>query len=163
MPQSKPTWPLSAAAWRAGRWPACWAGSALPVALIDRAAPAARLDPGFDGRSTAISYGSAQIMQAAGVWAALLPHGSPIEEIRIADGTAPLFLHFDHAAQVEGKPFGWIIDNAIIRRTLEERLGGACPSVHCTEPGAGGGLPDANGRAESYALADGSVPSAPRW
>jgi 2-octaprenyl-6-methoxyphenol hydroxylase len=96
-------------------------GLGLSVALIDRAAPATRLDPGFDGRSTAISYGSAQIMQAAGIWDILLPHGSPIEEIRIADGAAPLFLHFDHE-QVEGKPFGWIIDNAIIRRTLEERL-----------------------------------------
>jgi 2-octaprenyl-6-methoxyphenol hydroxylase len=126
-------------------------GLGLRVALIDRAARAARLDPGYDGRSTAISYGSARIMAAAGVWEALLPHGSPIEQIRIADGTAPLFLQFDHA-QVEGKPFGWIVENALIRRALEEGLA-TLPSVQVLSPAQVVGY-QADGRAR-LALADG--------
>ena len=107
-------------------------GLGLRVALIDRTPPATRLDPAFDGRSTAISYGSAQILAAAGIWNQLLPHGSPIEEIRIADGIAPLHLHFDHQA-VEGKPFGWIIDNMLIRGALETQLA-TLPAVTVLSP-----------------------------
>ena len=101
------------------------AGVGLRVAAIDRAAPTARLDSGFDGRTTAISYGSRHIFRAAGLWEALEPDASPIHEIRIADGAAPLYLHFDTvevATRGEGRPFGWIVENRLIRAAIERRL-----------------------------------------
>jgi 2-octaprenyl-6-methoxyphenol hydroxylase len=106
----------------AGGTLACLLGGAgLRVVLVDREPEATRLDAGFDGRTTAISYGSRNLVQAAGVWAALEPDASPIEQIRIADGAAPVFLHFDHEA-VENRPFGWIVENRLIRRALADRL-----------------------------------------
>ena len=96
-------------------------GAGLKVALIDRATDAVRLDAAFDGRTTAISFGSRRLVEAAGFWNAIAPFASPIEQIRIADGNSPLFLHFAHEA-VEGRPFGWIVENRLIRRALAERL-----------------------------------------
>ncbi len=106
----------------AGGTLACLLGGAgLSVAAIDREPPTARLDPGFDGRTTAISFGSRRILEAAGVWGDLAAQASPIERIRIADGASPFFLGFDTAA-VEGRAFGWIVDNSLIRRALAARL-----------------------------------------
>jgi 2-octaprenyl-6-methoxyphenol hydroxylase len=97
------------------------AAAGLTVVSIDREGLAARLEPSFDGRTTAISYGSRRVLEAAGVWSQLEPHAAPIEQIRIADGAAPTYLHFDSAA-VEGRAFGWIIDNSLIRRALATRM-----------------------------------------
>ena len=44
------------------------AGAGLAVALVDRGNPAAMLDHGFDGRSSAIAYGSQQVLSALGLW-----------------------------------------------------------------------------------------------
>ena len=97
------------------------AGQGFRIVLVDREAPEARLEAAFDIRTTAISHGSRHVVEAAGVWDALAGAASPIEQIRIADGTAPVFLHFDQEA-VEGRPFGWIIENRLIRKALAERL-----------------------------------------
>ena len=72
------------------------AGAGLEVVLVDREDPAAMLEQGFDGRSSAIAYGSQQVLSALGLWPAIAADAEPILEIRVADDNAPFFLHYDH-------------------------------------------------------------------
>lgn len=87
----------------------------LRVACLDRDAPQSQLAQ--DERTTAISYGSAQILKRAGVWDAIEAKGCPIEDIEILDGDSPLLLQF-LSREVEDKPFGWIVANRDIRVAL---------------------------------------------
>lgn len=91
----------------------------LRVACIDRDAPQAQM--GADERTTAISYGSAQILARAKVWDNMVAKGCPIEDIEIYDGDSPLLLQF-LSREVEGKPFGWIIPNRHIRSVLMDQM-----------------------------------------
>ncbi len=91
----------------------------LRVACIDRDAPKDQL--AGDERTTAISYGSAQVLKRAGVWDDLECAGCPIENIEILDGSSPLLLQF-LSDEVEGKAFGWIISNHHIRTTLMHHM-----------------------------------------
>ena len=97
------------------------AGAGLTVALVDREDPAAMLDQGFDGRSSAIAYGSQQVLSAIGLWPLLVGEAEPIREIRVADDSAPLFLHYDHRELGTDAPLGWIIENRVLRRALIEQ------------------------------------------
>ncbi|GIL41022.1 UbiH/UbiF/VisC/COQ6 family ubiquinone biosynthesis hydroxylase [Roseiterribacter gracilis] len=97
----------------------------LRVAVADRDAPATQLDEAFDGRTTAIAFGSQRLLTEIGVWSRLEADAEPIREIRVADGGSSLFLHFDHreVAPITGNaaPFGWIVENRRLRRALFER------------------------------------------
>ena len=98
------------------------AGAGLDVALVDRENPAAMLDEGFDGRSSAIAYGSQQVLSALGLWPLIAADAEPILEIRVADDNAPLFLHYDHRELGADAPLGWIVENRVLRRTLIEHV-----------------------------------------
>jgi 2-octaprenyl-6-methoxyphenol hydroxylase len=93
----------------------------LKIALIERQAPSKLSAPAYDGRTTAITYGSRQVLNAAGLWAALAPHACPIADIRVADGHSPLFLHFD-SREVGDAPLGSIVENRLIRQSLYTRI-----------------------------------------
>jgi 2-octaprenyl-6-methoxyphenol hydroxylase len=97
------------------------AGAGLTVALVDREDLAAMLDQGFDGRSSAIAYGSQQVLSAIGLWPLLVAEAEPIREIRVADDSAPLFLHYDHRELGTDAPLGWIVENRVLRRALIEQ------------------------------------------
>lgn len=87
------------------------------------------LDRGFDGRTSAIAYGSRLVFDALGLWPDIAADAEPIREIRIADDESPLFLHYDcrelipdhgpehHAAM----PLGYIVENRVLRRVLFDR------------------------------------------
>jgi 2-octaprenyl-6-methoxyphenol hydroxylase len=94
----------------------------VEVILIDREPAAAHLKAAYDGRTTAISYASHKVLAAAGVWAAVRREAEPILDIRVADGQAPLFLHFAADADADGEAFGWIIENRRLRRHLFNNL-----------------------------------------
>jgi 2-octaprenyl-6-methoxyphenol hydroxylase len=100
---------------------AACAGAGLTCAIIDRERPATMLDEAFDGRSSAIAYGSQQVFAALGLWPALEAEAEPIREIRVADGPAPLHLHYDHRDLGTDAPLGWIVENRILRRVLVDR------------------------------------------
>jgi 2-octaprenyl-6-methoxyphenol hydroxylase len=93
----------------------------LKIALIERQAPSKLSAPAYDGRTTAITYGSRQVLNAAGLWAALAPLACPIDDIRVADGHSPLFLHFD-SREVGDAPLGSIVENRLIRQSLYDRI-----------------------------------------
>jgi 2-octaprenyl-6-methoxyphenol hydroxylase len=97
------------------------AGAGLACAVGDREDPAAMLEADFDGRSSAIAYGSQQVLSALGLWPAIAAEAEPILEIRVADDNRPLFLHYDHRELGTDAPLGWIVENRILRRALIER------------------------------------------
>ena len=96
-------------------------GAGLAVGVVDRAAMEATTDPGFDGRASAIAAGSRAVLDAIGVWPAMARHAAPILEIRVSDGSSPLFLHYDSRDLGDG-PLGHIVENRHIRRALLDRL-----------------------------------------
>ena len=91
--------------------------SGVSVICIDREDPAATLKAAFDGRTTAISWGSRQILEKTGIWERLAPASCPINTIQILDGESPVLLQFAHT-EVEGRTFGWIAENLDMRRQM---------------------------------------------
>ena len=94
----------------------------VDVTCIDRDAPLHQTTQKYDGRTTAISYASHKVLQAAGVWQELLPDCEPILDIRVADGGSPFYLHFASDADGGDNPFGWIIENRLLRKALFDNL-----------------------------------------
>jgi len=122
------------------------AQAGLDTLVVDREDPSVMLAESYDGRASAIAYGSQQMLAALGIWAKLASEAAPILEIRVADDNAPLFLHYDHR-EVGDHPLGWIVENPVLRRALLERvrelpqLRHAAPaSVTGVERSAGGAL-----------------------
>jgi 2-octaprenyl-6-methoxyphenol hydroxylase len=97
------------------------AGVGLEVAIVDPTDPAAVLDEGFDGRCSAVAYGSYRILVALGLWPQIGPWAEPISNIRVADDESPLFLHYDHRQLETGVPLGYVVENRVLRRVLIER------------------------------------------
>ena len=100
--------------------------------MVDRDSIETQTDPRYDGRTTAISLGSRRVLESAGVWDRVAGEAAPIDEIRIADNYAPVFLHFDHA-EVGDEPFGHIVDNRVLRQRQLELLS-ELPSVRHFAP-----------------------------
>ena len=98
------------------------AEAGLAVAIVDRQDPAAMLGEGFDGRSSAIGYGSRQVLDVIGLWPDIAPNAEPILEIRVVDDDSPLFLHYDHRDLESAVPLGYIVENRVLRQVLVERL-----------------------------------------
>lgn len=97
------------------------AQAGLDVVVVESAAPADLAKPGTDGRSIAIALSAKRVFAGAGVWELMAEDAGPILEIRVTDGASPLFLHYDHDS-VGDEPFGWIVENTIIRRAIHQRL-----------------------------------------
>ena len=143
------------------------AEAGLEVAVIDREDPAATVAETFDGRASAIAWGSQQMLSALGIWRHVGEEAAPILEIRVADAGAPLFLHYDHR-DVGDHPLGWIVENRVLRRALLARVATlprlrhlAPATVRAVERGAAGArvqLADGSAlRARLVAGADGKT------
>jgi 2-octaprenyl-6-methoxyphenol hydroxylase len=104
------------------------AGAGVAATVIDSSPQDALLDVGYDGRASAIAWGSAQVFKGIGLWPFLEAAAGPIRDIRVADGTiergpSMLFLHYDHA-DIGDDPFGYMIENRATRRGLFEQAKG---------------------------------------
>jgi 2-octaprenyl-6-methoxyphenol hydroxylase len=113
------------------------AGAGLRVAIVDRQDPATMLGAAFDGRTSAIAYGSKLVLDGVGLWPLVAANAEPIREIRVADDESPLFLHYDHRELGRGEtppePLGYIVENRVLRRALFERAGDL-PSLRLLAP-----------------------------
>jgi 2-octaprenyl-6-methoxyphenol hydroxylase len=89
----------------------------LSAIVVDREKPAHAAADAFDGRGSAIAWGSAQVLRGIGVWSGLEAHAEAIREIRVSDGNSLLFLHYDHR-ELGPQPLGYIVENRFIRRAL---------------------------------------------
>lgn len=114
---------------------AALAGAGVTTALVDERAPEARTAAGYDGRASAIAHASKVALAAIGVWDEMAAAAEPILEIRVSDADAGgaashLFLHYDHRELAPAAPpFGFIVENRVIRRALLRRLA-ALPVAH---------------------------------
>jgi len=114
-------------------------GAGLEVVLVDAEPPATQVEAGYDGRSSAIAYGSRQALAMLGIWPGMAAEAEPILDIRVSDGrpgapAAPLFLHYDHRDSGLDAPFGHIVENRAIRRALAARLAALLPQVMVAAP-----------------------------
>ena len=116
---------------------AACAGAGLTVAVVDPHDPAAMLDVGFDGRTSAIAYGSRLVFDGIGLWPDIAGEAEAIREIRVADDGSPLFLHYDHRDLADGQgqaaPLGYIVENRVLRRALLQRAR-ALPTLRLMTP-----------------------------
>jgi 2-octaprenyl-6-methoxyphenol hydroxylase len=101
----------------------------INAVCIDREAPPATLTETFDGRTTAISWGSRKVLEAAGIWSMIDDRGCPINTIHILDGDSPLLLSFD-SSEVNGRTFGWIVENLLLRQALYKRVSSLKTATH---------------------------------
>jgi 2-octaprenyl-6-methoxyphenol hydroxylase len=85
--------------------------------LLEREAVGAQLAEAFDGRVSAVALGSQRLLAHIGAWEGMAAQAQPIHDIRVSDGGAPFFLHYDHR-EVGDAPFGWIVENRHIRAAL---------------------------------------------
>jgi 2-octaprenyl-6-methoxyphenol hydroxylase len=115
------------------------AEAGIACVLVDPEPAATRAAPGYDGRSSAIAFGSQQALQTLGLWWGMAEAAEPILDIRVSDGqigkpAPPLFLHYDHRDSGLDAPFGSIVENVAIRRALLARLADL-PAVSIISPG----------------------------
>jgi 2-octaprenyl-6-methoxyphenol hydroxylase len=97
------------------------AANGVTVICIDQDDPAATLKGDFDGRTTAISYGSRHVIEATGSWVDLAQEACAISDIKIMDAGSPVLLEF-LVKDVEGEAFGWIVENRKLRAALYKKL-----------------------------------------
>jgi 2-octaprenyl-6-methoxyphenol hydroxylase len=131
---------------------AATAGAGIATTLIEAESIHDLADAKFDGRSSAIAYGSKQVLAAVGAWPYLEAEASPIREIRVSDGgwrqllhsahESPFFVHYSArdlpagsvprgaADGVDQPPFGWIVENRAVRRGLLKRLAECSALTH---------------------------------
>lgn len=121
--------------------------SILVVEAVDLASSpgqSSTTQPSFDARSTALSYGSSQILETMGLWQQLKNTACPIKEIHVSDrgriGTAHLH-HKDHQVDalgyvVDNKKFGVVLNNAMESATSIHLF---CPAaISAIKPTAAG-------------------------
>ncbi|AXC49958.1 UbiH/UbiF family hydroxylase [Paracoccus suum] len=133
------------------------------VLCLDPAPPVtAEGADGADLRSTAFLTPSLAVLRRSGLWERLAPHATPLQRMRIVDagGAAPaprLTCDFD-AADISAEPFGWNVNNWLIRREAMAAIE-AMPNVSFRAGLAATGLQLRGDRAR-VALSDGSHVSA---
>ena len=102
------------------------------VVCIDREAVQTQTLKSYDIRTTAISWGSRNLLLNAGIWQNVESSTQPITNILIKDEDNPKPLIFD-ASEVEGDAFGWIIDNRDLRIELLSQVNEHDNITHLTQ------------------------------
>ena len=111
----------------------------------------------FDGRASAVASASARMLRALGLGEVLDTNGCAIRAIRVTDGTAPQFLHFD--AGDAGDPLGIMLENRLLRTALLAAVR-AAPEITLIAPAEVASLLR-DDIAATLTLADGRVFTAP--
>jgi len=111
---------------------AALAEAGVEVTILDREAPLAQEARAYDGRTSAIAWGSAEALRAIGLWQALEAEAEPILDIRVSDGPSLLFLEYRHA-DVASHPLGYILENSVIRSALHAHFA-ALPAAKLMAP-----------------------------
>lgn len=101
------------------------------VVCIDREKIEKQTDQSYDIRTTAISYGSRNVLRAAGIWDDMESRAEAIKDILILDEDSPITLNF-HAKDIHAEAFGWIVDNRDLRQTLIKHVQSNTNITHIT-------------------------------
>ncbi|WP_413872127.1 UbiH/UbiF family hydroxylase [Albidovulum sp.] len=106
---------------------AAFGAAGFRVVCVDPAPPVIEeADAGADLRTTAFLQPSRRVLEAAGLWTRIAPHGSALRVMRVVDagGETPeprIVKDFD-AAEIGEEPFGWNFPNWLLRRETVARL-----------------------------------------
>lgn len=103
---------------------AAFGAAGFSVLCVDPAPPVREMaDTGADLRSTAFLQPARDLLERSGLWAALAPHATPLQVMRIVEAGrgAPVIRDFD-AADLGPLPFGWNLPNWLLRREMAARL-----------------------------------------
>lgn len=92
----------------------------------------AHYQPSFDARSTAIAWGSVDILRALGVWDALAEHATAITQVHVSDAGHFMGGLID-ADSYQMDAVGYVIPNAWIGRVLLAQLQTQA-NIHCLAP-----------------------------
>lgn len=106
------------------------ARAGIAVTVVDPLPREKQLDDSFDGRTSAIAQGSVRILQHIGAWPHIAPHAQPIHDIRVCEADKTGYVHYADAEV--GEPFGYIVENAILRRGLFLALEATAGITHIT-------------------------------
>lgn len=105
----------------AGSTQACaLAHHGLNVVVIEHLAPEVTMDASFDGRTTAVAFGSSNIYRGIDLWTQFEPFAQPILDIRVSDDNTYSHMHYDHR-EIGEHPMGYILENLKMRQVLYER------------------------------------------
>jgi 2-octaprenyl-6-methoxyphenol hydroxylase len=138
---------------------AAFGASGFRTLCVDPAPPVtSEAEAGADMRTTAFLHPSRGVLETAGLWERLAPHAAPLQIMRIIDagGETPqarLTRDFN-AAEISDEPFGWNLQNWLLRREMVARLA-ELPLVSFRPGVATTGLLTRDSGAE-VALSDGS-------
>jgi 2-octaprenyl-6-methoxyphenol hydroxylase len=91
------------------------------VLLVEQERIDRLVEPTFDGRVTAIALGSKRLLDRYGAWQGMASDAQPILEILVGEKNSPATVHYSHR-DVGPDPFGWIVENRMIRRNLLARV-----------------------------------------
>jgi len=130
----------------------------LRCAIVDTADPAARHGTPVDGRTTALSHASIQLLRGIDIWPSIEKNASPILDIRVSDGDSLLFVHYDHS-EIGDEPLGYIVENQLLWDRLFDAVD-AMANVTYIAP-AGFDSVERTLHGVTAVFADGSVVKAP--
>lgn len=103
---------------------ACALGTdGIATAVVDRMDLTPPAGANADPRVTAVALGSVRFLDAIGAFAGMADGAEPIMDIQVREARSPFAIHYDHR-DVGNDPFGYIVENAAIRRGLLDRLVG---------------------------------------
>jgi 2-polyprenylphenol 6-hydroxylase len=130
------------------------------IALIETqpfaAADAIAYQPSFDARSTALSYGSAELLRELGLWQTLQQHITAITQVHVSDKGHLLGGVID-AAERQLDAVGYVVENAWLGKTLLSHVQRQS-NIHCFAPATVSELqPRANGALLKVQLGDESL------
>ncbi|WP_339670202.1 2-octaprenyl-6-methoxyphenyl hydroxylase [Dasania marina] len=109
-------------------------GQALNVLVVESVAqPSATIQntsPSFDGRSTALSYGSRVIYEQLGLWSRLSEHATAIEHIHVSQrgAFASALLHAD---EMHWPALGYVLENSGLGEVLLSALANSAVELAC--------------------------------
>jgi 2-octaprenyl-6-methoxyphenol hydroxylase len=89
--------------------------------IVDKALPDEVMRAGYDGRVSAISHASVQVLQHLDVWKDVVAEAGAIDSIFITEGGKHSDILFD-AEEIGGDPFGYMVPNQLLRKTLLQRV-----------------------------------------
>lgn len=119
---------------------AAFGSAGFRVICVDPATPVTEeAEAGADLRTTAFLQPSRRVLEQAGLWERIAPHGAALKVMRIVDagGERPeprIVKDFD-ASEIGDEPFGWNFPNWLLRRETIARLA-LLPNV-AFRPGTG--------------------------
>jgi 2-octaprenyl-6-methoxyphenol hydroxylase len=110
---------------------ACALGKAgLRVCMVEAVPANAAVQPSYDERVIALSWGSRQILEGAGLWSRIEPESAPISQVHVSDRGYFGFSRLDH--REEGvEALGYVAPARLIGRAIRSGLGGVdvlCPA-----------------------------------